>query len=259
MLPPSRPPKPPKLIKRRRTEDVPPTQPAPLQPLPETEGGQERHVQVLSPLFYTFSQRDHLEIEGKLGKCLPVRVQQGSRVPKFESGVSRDDFNKYHGMLMSFRGWDNVAKLGHWVSSFDYMLDNNVRVTKTSAGNKFVRKTLLQHVTFKCHGRPYDLRVSLKEELPVEIRLPQEPRLVRVKRRKSFIYQGQWQFDMTIVWTGRDEQDAAGQEPTHEVECEFIGDRKSAGPDYAHTARSLMEKLIDFLGRDTPLQLEMVQ
>ena len=142
---------------------------------------------------------------------------------------------------------------------FDYMLANNIRVTKTSGGNAFCKKTLLENVTFKAGGKPYDVRVSLKEELPIQIRLPQEPHLVRVKKRKSFVFKGQWRFDMTIVWTGADEQDAQSRDPIYEVECEFVAPRQTAGPDLHYTALSLLEKMIDFLGRDTPTELIRVR
>ena len=199
------------------------------------------------PLFERFCDRPHLEIEAKLGR---------SQNSHFTSGVSEKDFMEIHNMLMSYKKWDNQTDVEKWVPSFDYMLDNNIRVSKTSAGNTFVKKTTLEHVTFICRERSYDVRVSLKEELPVQVRLPKDTHLVRVKKRKSFIYKKRWRFDLTVVWTGKDEQDAQSRPPTHEVECEFIGPQHSAGPNFTYTATSLLEKMIDFLGRDRgPLNL----
>lgn len=259
---------PPARIKKRKTDDEKTAQQAAA--IEATVSGCNtsllaKHVQLVVPLFVKYAQRDHLEIEGKLGKFFTGQSGSGSgRVAKtkFESGVSREDFNKYHDMLSSFKGWDPASKTTHWTSIFDYILDGNIRVSKTSAGNCFVRKTLLENVNLHCRGRSYDMRISLKEELPMQVRLPQEPRLVRVKKRKSFIYQGEWQFDITIAWTGRDEQDAASQTPTYEIECEYMKPRnlllQGHVVDYAYLAGSMLEKMIDFLGRETPFQIEAI-
>jgi hypothetical protein len=208
-------------------------------------------VSLVAPMFSAFSAREHLEIEGKLGKWI------GN---KFIAGVTKTDFFRIHDMLSSYNGWDdNQSLVGRqWLSSFDYFLGNQVRVTKTCAGNAFVRKTLCEQVTFKTN-RPYDIRVSLKEEIPVQIRLPQEPTMVRVKKRKSFQLQGQWQFDLTIAWTGENEQEAQNREPSYEVECEFVGPRQGAGPDFHYTAASLLEKLHDFIRDPEAPPLEMLR
>jgi len=203
----------------------------------------------LTALFETFSHHEHMEVEAKLG------TWNGRQ---FVSGIEYDDFMKIHDRLCSYKGWSNNDTFMVWIPTFDYMLDNNIRVTKSSAGNSFMKKTTIQHVTFKCAERKYDLRVSMKEELPVKVTLPQEPNMVRVKKRKSFIHKERWRFDLTIVWTGRDEQDAQSKTPCYEVECEFVGPPASAGPNHEYTGRSLLEKMVDFLGRDTPLTLKKV-
>jgi hypothetical protein len=201
-------------------------------------------------LFQRFSERSHLEIEAKLGRSQPSQ---------FLSGVSNDDFMRIHDMLMSYGKWTNQGEVDRWISSFDYMLDNNVRVSKTSTGNIVIKKTTLENITFVCRERNYDIRVSLKEELPMKIKLPQDPHMVRVKKRKSFIYKNRWRFDLTVVWTGKDEQEAQSFPPSHEVECEFIGPRHTVGPNYEYTALSMLEKMIDFLGRDQGGTLSLIK
>ena len=205
--------------------------------------GPAKHI---STLFAIFSHHEHMEMEAKMGRF------EGNQ---FVSGVSYDDFMKIHDRLASYKGWSNQDRFMVWVPTFDYMLDNSIRVTKTSSGNNFIKKTTIQHVTYKCPERKYDLRVSMKEELPIKVRLPQEPNMVRVKKRKSFTHRRTWQFDLTIVWTGRDEQEAQSNPPSYEVECEFVGPHANAGPNFDYTAQSLLEKMVDFLGRDEPLSL----
>ena len=185
-----------------------------------------------------------VELEAKLGKW------NGNN---FVSGVSREHFVYYHDMLYSYKGWTNLKDIDCWVSMFDYMLPNNVRCTKTSKGNLFIRKTLLENITFQCKDRPYDVRFSLKEEVPVEVRTPGTPNLVRVKKRKTFVYKGKMQFDLTMVWTGQNEHEAHDNEPTYEVELECLN-RRELGTDHIYTAQSMLEKMIDLLGRDMPLK-----
>jgi hypothetical protein len=209
-----------------------------------------KQAAAIAPLFVAFAGRPHLEIEARLGKF---------QHSQFQSGVTKADFSRIHDMLMTYGGWVNNDQVNKWVSSFDYMLDNNVRVTKNSSGNTFIKKTVIDHVTFACPERSYDIRISLKEELPTQVSLPQDPRMVRVKKRKSFIYKNRWRFDLTIVWSGKDEQDAQSRQPNHEIECEFIAPCNTAGPNYDYTALSLLEKMIDFLGRDDgPLTLTRI-
>lgn len=193
------------------------------------------------PLLRQLFTRDHLELEAKLGKWIGTH---------FESGVSKEDFDRIQGMLSSYRGWTNQDDLvgpgQGWSITFDYMLDNDVRCTKSCRGNAFIRKTLVDHQTFECPARPYDIRVSLKEEVPTEVRVPGVPHLVRVKRRRSFIYKKRLRYDLTIVWTGKDEQAAQSEPPTYEVELECM-DRHALGQDHRYTASSLLEKMLDFL------------
>lgn len=229
-------------------------------------GKLSKQVSEVAPLFQSFFQQNYLEIEAKLGKW---------QNNQFVSGTSRDDFLKIHDMLCGYKGWIEpstpttpptpgrvlppTTSSKNWVPTFDYMLENSIRVTKSSNGNVFVRKTTMKNVTFSTNKK-YDLRVSLKEEMPVQIMLPKEPHLVRVKKRKSFNYKNTWQFDLTMVWTGANEQDAQSNQPTYEVECEYIGSRLNGPPnqDYNYLAGSLLEKMIDFLGRDGNVHLEKV-
>lgn len=202
----------------------------------------------LQSAFHLYQTREHLELEAKLGQW---------RDGRFISGVSEEKFNQIMTMLQSYPHWSNPNHHRVWNTIFDYILDNNIRVSKTNKGNVFMRKTAVSHVTYSCPERPWDVRVSLKEELPVKVQLPQEPRKVRVKKRRSFRYKDTWQFDLTVVWSGRDEQEAQAQPPTYEVECELLlkPGAIEGPPHQRYLARSLLEKMIDFLGRADPLTL----
>jgi len=202
----------------------------------------------LVSIMHTFSTGEHLELEAKLGRW---------KGDKFVSGVAEKTFRAIEAKLNTYTKWvGGTPQL--WKTSFDYMLDKQVRVTKTNQGNTFIRKTPMEHVTYKANSRPYDVRVSLKEERPVAVQLPQEPQMVRVKRRKSFNYKNTWRFDLTVVWTGSNEQEAQSRPPTYEVECEYVADPRAI-QNAPYVAQSLLEKMVDFLGRDQPLALVRVQ
>lgn len=97
------------------------------------------------------------------------------------------------------------------------------------------------------------MRVSLKVEAPVEVSLPKEPSFVRVKKRRSCVYKDRWRFDCSCVWSGVDEQDAQSRPPVYEVECEFlVKDKRDVRQNVKYNASDLIEKVVDFLGRQTP-------
>lgn len=208
----------------------------------------EDAVSWVVPLLAKFFSRSHLELEVRLGKCKDGR---------FVSCITRDDFNAFHDMLMSYRGWSNIQEVDAWVSTFDYLLDNDIRCSKSSRGNAFIRKSLLENLTFQCHGKRYDMRFSLKEEVPVEVRVPGIPHLVRVKKRKSFVYCNKYSFDLTVVWSGKDEQEAQNNDPTYEIELECVN-KEVMGPDHRYNATSLLEKMIDFIGREGQITFDVV-
>lgn len=192
-------------------------------------------------LLNLYFSKPHMELEAKLGRWMESR---------FESGVSQQVFEHIHTMLDGYKGWSSVKD---WYSLTDYFLPNQIRCTKSSEGNSFIRKSVVSHANFQCQGRAHDIRVSLKEEAPVEVRVPGSPEQVRVKKRKSFVYKNSLRYDLTMVWTGVDEYNAQQSTPTFEVELECL-DRRALGTDHLYTATSMLEKMIDLIGRPTTLR-----
>lgn len=199
----------------------------------------------ISFMFSKFCTHMDGEIEAKLGRWIDNQ---------FVSGVSQHDFDQIVSMLASYTKWSNTKTCGQWVTIVDYILTDNIRVSKTSAGNEFVRKVLMDNVTLRCAERPYHVRVSLKRETKVEVQLPKEPIFVRVKRRRSFVYKDTWCFDCSCVWSGRDEQDAQSRPPVYEVECEFVAKEATVSRTLIqqkskYFALNMLEKVKDLLQR----------
>lgn len=184
------------------------------------------------------------EVEGKLGFLDP----RGG----FDSGVPQPTYNKHLLMLQSNPTWDTVYD---WQDSQDYYFPDNIRATKTIEGDaRFERKTTVKHVNVRCPDRPLSLRVSWKDEAPVAPPTA-VPEWVRIKTRKSFVHKA-FSFDLTYVWSGRNEEEARNSAPTYEVEieCKRLDDPK--GPEYL--ALSMLMKLHDLLERDSPCRFEVV-
>jgi hypothetical protein len=202
-----------------------------------------------SVLFSIYCKQMFGEIEAKLGKWV-----DGA----FVSGVSQADFDRILNMLSSYQGWTNLEDSKKWHNIIDYILLDNIRVSKTYQGNQFLRKTLMDNLTLRCPERPYNVRISLKQENPCELQLPKDPTLVRVKKRRSFEHKKTWRFDLSYVWSGCDEQDAQSRPPVCEVECEYVGDKNQVITETKYYASSMLEKMMDLLGRETPLHLEIM-
>lgn len=200
-------------------------------------------------LFGRYCDQMYGEIEAKLGKWVNN---------SFESGVSAQDFQRILQMLSSYTKWSNMEESRKWNTIIDYMLLEQIRVSKTFKGNQFIRKTLMDNITLKCPERPYNVRVSLKQETPCEVQLPKEPTMVRVKKRRSFVHKDVWRFDLSYVWSGKDEQEAQSKPPVHEVECEFVGDKNMVRTETKYYASSILEKMMDLLGRETTLHFEVM-
>lgn len=200
-------------------------------------------------LFGRYCDQMYGEIEAKLGKWVNNT---------FESGVSNQDFQRILQMLSSYSKWTNLEESRKWNTIIDYILMDNIRVSKTCNGNQFIRKTLMDNITLKCPERPYNVRVSLKQETPCEVQLPKEPSMVRVKKRRSFVHRDIWRFDLSYIWSGRDEQEAQSKPPVYEVECEFVGDKNMVRTETKYYASSILEKMMDLLGRETPMHFEII-
>lgn len=184
------------------------------------------------------------EVEGKLG-FLDTRAN-------FDSGVPQQTYNKLLLLLESNAGWDAVRD---WQDSQDYYFPDGVRGSKTADGDAyFERKVTVRHLNVRCPDRPLSLRISWKDESPITppTALPQ---WVRIKTRKSFVHKA-FTFDLTYVWSGRNEEEARAAAPSYEVEVECRHLDEPKGPEYL--ALSLLMKLHDLLGRDASCRFELV-
>jgi hypothetical protein len=188
-------------------------------------------------------------MEIRLGKYTPGRA--------WSNGVDSSFFQNTMDMLQEFTGW---KESGDWIDIHDYfyVLKDGSRVRTSMFMNptrvQHMSKVLQQNVDLCIDGCAYDVRVSLKDEIPVPVvNLPDiaSPDMVRIKKRRVFALDN-WRFELTQVWTGSSrgsaEQNQAAGVATYEIEIEFCG-----SPEYltthgdAYIATSMLLKVCNLL------------
>jgi hypothetical protein len=158
------------------------------------------------------------------------------------TGVSEEFFFRILQRLSTaaFGTWSAVHNWKRMVE-FVYGDNSRIRVAENDFA-VFMKKVTVKTFTAPLTGAEFDVRVSLKTEHDAMIP-PSRCTLVRIKERKSFVYKNAIVYDLTKVWTGRNEHEAVRSQPTYEIEIECIDSRCS--DDYL--ARSLLMKTTDLL------------
>jgi len=200
----------------------------------------------LIPLIEEFKTNPNLELEGSLGV-----FDSG----QFTSGV---DFNHFKSLYSTFTrvknqdtntSWSNSDVKSHFASFF-YKGDIRGRFNVKEKPS-FVKKTTISKCDFSCKERSYDLRVSLKEELPLKPYLAKDtPDLVRLHERWSFTYKEAWRYDFSKVASGTSKEIACQSQPVFEIELELLRNSHILKTwTSEQLAENIIEKLVDLLGR----------
>lgn len=225
-------------------------------------------IQACEPLAARFrSGGGQVELEARLGRCAP---DAAGRV-RFQPGVEPAFFRQALELLQQYTEWANQATLA-WVDSVDFYFGDLRATAQDGEDMVFIEKKNLASVDLVCAEHPYDVRVSAKRESPASGAgaAAQEPTLVRLKRRMSFLYRRapeepvSHRFDLTVVQAGSSKWVAAHNPSsvTHEVEVEVCADATylAGTPGDADVAASLLEKMVDLVTlfrRDQPYSLRV--
>lgn len=166
----------------------------------------------------------HVELEVRLGR----RVNSSSR---WDTDVGCPTFQAVYQLLDAHDGWRR--KELH-IDSHDYVYTTPTGQVRTSvrlhkhATVSHMRKVSLASLDLKLVTQPFDARVSVKAEVPVDgLTLPPivEPHLVRLTKRSSF-WLDKWRFDLTQVWAGVTRSEAESNQArgkcAYEVEVECV-------------------------------------
>lgn len=210
-------------------------------------------VEASFPLAVHFlEQKEALELESRIGYL----NSRGNFIP----GVKKEFFLQWLEKMENHNEWISVKD---WTDSIDYLWANDVRATKTSDPSETkmtcMKKKLLKNVTFKCPDNDYDIRLSLKTEIPQED-MPEFPhRLVRIKRRKEFNHKNIVLFCFTYISEAKEKiQAIQNGKCRYEIEFELLNTEHCKSRKPRELIASLLEKTVDFLGRDKPYSLQLV-
>lgn len=158
----------------------------------------------------------------------------------FRTGVTRSEFENMHTALKEWHGWDRRTD---WYDTRDTFRSDGTRITehaRAAEAPRAVRKVHVVDVDMKTETNTA-LRAAVRIEQPTQLTTPASggpapyDMHVRIKRRDSFTHHFV-RYDLTMVWSGASDSIARGNEPTYEVEIEFLlndGRAKSYRESYA--------------------------
>lgn len=155
-----------------------------------------------------FKSTPHVEIEWRLGRV-------GSR---FDPNVGKETFDNIMTGLRKYSGWEQVKEVEQTV----YYFENGARTTideKTDEETTITKRKLVQFDA-PLASFPFDARLSIATETPVERKEDDVATSVKNKHRWSFVRKN-LSIDMTIMQGDPEDKDC-DTDTTYHVEFEII-------------------------------------
>uniref|UniRef100_A0A6C0KAJ4 mRNA 5'-phosphatase n=1 Tax=viral metagenome TaxID=1070528 RepID=A0A6C0KAJ4_9ZZZZ len=171
---------------------------------------------------------EECEVELRLGY---IETDDELNINKFDSNAGEAYFGKVLETLHSFKKWNRVVENQR---STDYYA-NALRLTVEEDGSRTcIMKNRIRNIDFTYDSTPFDIRISLSQEMPRNVSdFPTEERMItktRHKTRTSFYFDF-WSFDLTEVKTCCKELESVSYEieielhDVHKALREISGDR----------------------------------
>ena len=117
----------------------------------------------------------------------------------FDTNITRDYYDKINNTLSNYNNWNyNDNK-----TTTDYYYDNNFRLSIDTEGNRSaMKKVRLIDVDMAYDSGPFDIRISISQEIPIDPNdiKDENLKMSRNKKRNSRIYD-KWKFDLSKVTT----------------------------------------------------------
>ena len=180
---------------------------------------------------------EHIEIEMRLGKF---------NGKMFDTNVGKDAFDKIMTGLQKYKQWEQVVLSDQEVF---YRERDNTRITvdDNTGDETIVQKERIKNEDFKkIKNSPYDLRISISKELPIEDIEDREMDKKKTKTRVSFIRKN-LSIDMTKC-TG-DMHDMDAEDPiTYQIELEIIDPSRIQDKDELFNIIHKVKDVINILG-----------
>lgn len=180
---------------------------------------------------------EHIEIEMRLGKF---------NGKMFDTNVGKDAFDKIMTGLQKYKQWEQVVLSDQEVF---YRERDNTRITvdDNTGDETIVQKERIKNEDFKkIKNSPYDLRISISKELPIEDIEDREMDKKKTKTRVSFVRKN-LSIDMTKC-TG-DMHDMDAEDPvTYQIELEIIDPSRIQDKDELFNIIHKVKDVINILG-----------
>ena len=190
-------------------------------------------IDKLSTLICEYKKKDNIEIELRLGQI---------QFNEFKSGLSsKDFFIKIKDALSSSKVWDKVIN-----NKYEELCMNGIRRTtmfnnKKVMKHQCIKKERLLNVDFEYFGTPYDVRISVSKEIPVEDKIKNGTGVLRKKNRFSYYYKD-YVIDLTMV----EQIENSVSEIVYELEVEFKNLKNDISDKYrAHSGLLLIRDVIN--------------
>jgi len=190
-------------------------------------------INVLSSIIYEYKKKDNIEIEIRLGQI---------QFNEFKPGLgSKEFFFKIKDKLDSSTVWDKVINNKH-----EELCLNGIRRTIMFNGKKVmksqcIKKERILNSNLQYSGTPYDVRISVSKEIPVEDKIKLGTGILRKKNRYSYYFK-EYVIDLTIV----EQIENCVSVIIYELEVEFTNLKNDISDKYrAHSGLLLLRDIIN--------------
>lgn len=190
-------------------------------------------INALSSIIYEYKKKDNIEIEIRLGQI---------QFNEFKPGLgSKDFFFKIKDKLDSSTVWDKVINNKH-----EELCLNGIRRTIMFNGKKVmksqcIKKERILNSNLQYSGTPYDVRISVSKEIPVEDKIKLGTGILRKKNRYSYYFK-EYVIDLTIV----EQIENCVSVIIYELEVEFTNLKNDISDKYrAHSGLLLLRDIIN--------------
>lgn len=160
------------------------------------------------PHFTAHKSKRNAEIEFRLGR-------KGNGM--FDTNVGEQVFRKLLRALEKYKGWESVE-----VEEYDsYYGSNNIRTTVYPDGTEHsIIKSRVENIDHNSNDLPFDIRMGISTESPVDVPDGMEYQMIKHKERTSFVRKN-LRIDMTIV-SGDPEDKDCEDESEYQIEFEIM-------------------------------------
>jgi len=205
-------------------------------------------IQELKNDIKKYKNNKNIEIELRIGQ-----IQDNN---SFKSGLNSVDFyNKIKQTLDSCKDWSNVLR-----TKTDELNNSGIRkithfndkkITKSSC----IKKQRLKNTNLKYSNTPYDIRISISEEVESDSKI--KTGTLRVKERDSYFYKD-YRFDLTKVTQTENTLVTVN----YEFEVEFMNLDNDVSDLYrAHSGLLIMRDIINMCEpiSDSKIELDIAE